>query len=63
MLAGSGRRSRHNGPANTYCNAHQLLQVRRFVEVKACLLKSRGQFSFFRESLPVGYDLLRPSPT
>ena len=37
MLAGCGGRSRHNDQAKNYCNAHQLPQIRRFVEVKACL--------------------------
>ena len=42
-----GERSRHNIQAKNYCNAHQLQQIRRFMEVKACL------FSKQEDSFPV----------
>ena len=48
MLAGSGERSRHTDQAKNFCNAHQLLGIRRSVEVKACL------FSNQEDSFPVG---------
>ena len=41
-------RSRHNDQAKNYCNAHQLLQILRFMEVKACLCAKQ------EDSVPVG---------
>ena len=46
LLARSGR-SGHNDQTKNYCNAHQLLQIRRFMEVKTCL------FSNQKNSFPV----------
>ena len=42
-VGGSG----HNDQTKNYCNAHQLLQIRRFMEVKTCL------FSNQKNSFPV----------
>ena len=41
MLAGSGERGRHNDQAKNHCSAHQFLQIRRFMEVKACLFSNQ----------------------
>ena len=48
MLAGCWERSRHNDHAKNYGNAHQFLQMRRFVEVQARL------FSKQEDNFPVG---------
>ena len=55
VLAGSRWRGIHNDQAKNHCDAHQLLQIRRLMEIKTCLDSSK------KDRLPGHTFFPRPS--